>query len=819
MDGVAQDARHLARSLVRSPGFAIIAVVTLALGIGMTTAVVSIVDHVLLRSLPFRQPDRLMMLLERDEHGGIRPPSFPTVEDWARDPGTRAAFEGVTFIRGDGVALTTHDGPERIVAGFVSADFFPLLGVAPLLGRTLGPDDQRLDAPPVVVLSYALWQSRFGGDRSIVGQRVTLDSLSTTVVGVLPVGAAYPTFAQIWQPLSHYRHQDIVMRRGLHVDSRTLGRLRPGVDSARAAVLMRVVGARLAAAYPAEQAHWSAATIPLQLEIVGDVKPMLLTLAGAAGVVLLLACANVANLLLARMSTRSRELAVRSALGGSRGRIVRQLVTESLMLVGAGGALGLGIAVAAIRLGRELLASRLPRAEELVIDGRVMVVAAIASLVTVVLCGVWPAIRATRADSGAMLRTGTLAAVGGRGESRLRRALVTVQFALALMLLVGAGLLLQSFRRVADVPIGFDPNGLVTVAISPPVSAYGQPAQAAALYDRLMVAMRAVPGVTDAAVINHFPFTGSSIMTPVEIEGRSSIDTTSNDVLYRTVSDRYLSTMKMSLAAGRWFTASDMRSRGGGFVINETMARRFWPGESAVGKRFTIRRSSQARADFGQRLSGAVIGVIHDVRQFQQEVAPSPEVYVPYTLEVWPWATLVTRTRDGARAIPALRRAVLAVEPQLVLTGGAAGRGYSTVDALIDASLEQRRLTMMLIGVFAGCALVLAAIGMYGVIAFGITQRTRELGVRKALGATDGMIAALVLRESLTLTAAGVAFGCLGAWGSATLIRGLLYDTGPADPVAYLGTIALLIGVALLATYVPARRATQLDPTVAIRGE
>ena len=820
LDGLAQDARHLARGLRRSPGFTTVAVLTLALGIGTTTAVLSVVDHVLLHSLPFRDADRLVMMLEREEHGGFRPPSYPTAQDWQRDPGAREAFDGISFVRGDGVILTTNDGPERIGAGFVGAEFFPLLGARPVLGRLLTPDDQALSASAVAVISYSLWQERFGGDPAIIGRRISLDSVPTAVVGVLPVGAAYPTFASVWQPVTHYKKQDALGRRGLHADSRTIGRLRVGIDSARATALMRTVGARLAAEYPAEQAHWAAvALFPVQSEILGNVQPMLLTLAAAAASVLLLACANVANLLLARMSMRNRELAVRSALGASRARIVRQLFTESLLLAFVGGSIGTGLAVVAVNLAKKLPSTRLPRGEELSVDGRVLLIALAASLMTAVLCGIWPALRATRPASGEVLRAGAFGSVGGRSEARLRRSLVTLQFALALVLLVGAGLLLQSFRRAAAVPVGFDPHGLVTVNISPSGSRYARPEDAAALYARLMDAMRAVPGVSDVALIQHFPFTGAAITTPIDVEGRASSDTASRDVFYRTVSDNYLRTMKMSLVAGRWFAPEDMRSPGGAFVINETLAKRYWPGESPIGRRVTVRRSSQARADFGQPLAGTIIGIIADVHQARQDIAPNPEIFVPYTLEVWPWVTLVARTREGAHASPALRSAVLGVEPTLLVKGAGFGTGFQVVEDAISKSLEQRRFTMALISVFATCALILAAIGMYGVIAYGVTQRTREMGVRKALGATDSMIASLVVRESLQLAAAGIVIGCLGAWAGARLISGMLFDTAPADPAAYVATIAALTVVAFAASYVPARRATRLDATIAMRGD
>ena len=793
-------------------------VLTLALGIGTTTAVVSVVDHVLLHSLPFRDPGRLVMMLERDAQGALRTPSAPTARDWQSDPGVRSAFEGISFIRGDGVLLGVGDGAERSAAAYVEPEFFPLVGARPILGRTLVADDHRSGAPPVAVISFELWRRRFGSDPRILGRTVVIDSVPTTIVGVMPNGATYPDFASVWESVTQYRHQDILARRGLHADSRTIGRLRAGIDSARAMAAMRSIAARLGDAYPAEQARWSAAMLPLRNAIVGNIGPMLFTIAGAAAGVLLLACANVGNLMLVRLSTRRRELAVRSALGASRARLVRQLLGESMILAAAGGALGTLVAAFAVGLARALPPNRLPRVQELAVDGRVLLVGAAASLLTVIVFGVWPALRATSASMTESLRAGVLGSVGVRAEARARRALVVVQFALALVLLVGAGLLFQSFRRAARVDAGFDPTGLVTVRVSPG-AAYAKPGEAAALYRRLIDATRAVPGVIDAAFINHAPFGGAAITTSVEIEGRAAIDTASNQIFYRTVSDGYARTMKLSMLAGRWFDATDIRSPGGSFVINETMAKRYWPGESAIGKRIVVRRASQARADFGQPLAGSVIGVIHDVHQAGLDVPPDPEVYVPYTLETWPWGSLVMRLGNHEQAIPALRRAISSVDPTLLPTGAAGANAFGSLDRAVAATLEARKLPMTLIAVFAGCALALAAIGLYGVIAFTVTQRTRELGVRKALGATDGMIGALVLRESLALTLVGVVVGCAGAWAGARLIRGLLFDTGPADPVAYLVTTTLLIGVALLASWLPARRATRLDAMAAIRGE
>jgi putative ABC transport system permease protein len=815
--GLTRDARQTVRGLVRAPVFALVAILTLTLGIGVTTAIVSIVDHVLLHSLPFQDADRLVTMLERGDGGGFRPPSAPTAADWKRDPAAAQAFEGVTFVRGDGATITHGDASEPIGVAYVEPDFFALLGVRPVLGRPLTADDHRRDAPNVALISYTLWQSSFGGDPRVVGQTVLIDGQPTTVVGVMPLGGTYPDFAGAWQPVSHYAHQETLMRRGLHVDSRTIARLRPGVDSARAVALMRTVDARLAAAYPDEQAHWSAALLPLTSDVVGGVAPTLYTLAGGALAVLLLACANVANLLLARVASRSRELAIRSALGASRQRLLRQLLNESFVLSLAGGVLGTLFAAFAVELARKLPPNKLPRVDELALDGRVLVVAILASLLTTLVCGLWPAIRASRPANAEVLRSGSRGSAGMRSESRMRRALVTAQFALALVLLVGAGLLFQSFRRAMTVDVGFDPHGLLVARVNPSLANYPKAEDAAALYGRLLAAARNVAGVQNAAFIQHVPFAGASILSPVEIDGRPTSDTASRQVLYRTVSESYAQTMKMQVAAGRWFDASDIRSPGGAFVVNQTFAKQYWAGENPVGKRMTLRRSSQVRPDFGQPLPGVVIGVVNDVHQIRQDVAPQPEVYVPYTLEPWAWGNIVVRARDARQTIPALRDAILAVDPQLIERGAVGDQRFTVVESQIERSLEPRKLSLWLIGAFAVCALLLAAIGMYGVVSYGITQRTQELGVRKALGATDRSIVVLLINESLLLTAIGVVVGCAGAWAATRLIRGQLFDTPSIDPLAYGATITLLVVVALLATYLPARRAMRLDPTKAMR--
>jgi putative ABC transport system permease protein len=812
------DARYLLRSLRASPAFAAIAVLTIGLGIGLTTAVVTIADHVLVRGLPFRDPGRLVSMFERDEHGALRLPSFPTAKDWQADAGVRQAFDGVTFVRGDGATIRVGEETEDLGAAFVAAEFFPIVGARTVLGRLPLTDEYRPGAAPVAVISSRLWRRRFGGDPAAVGRTISIDSIPTVVVGILPLGAVYPTFADVWMPVAQYRHPEILDRRGLHVDSRTVGRLRKGVDSARAVTLMANVGARLAAVYPAEQKGWLPAMFPLQREIIGNARPALVTLAAAAVAVLLLVCANIAGLLFARLTARARELAVRSALGASRRRLIGQLLTESLVLSMIGGIIGTALALLLVAMAKKLPPGRIPRAEDLAVDLRMLGIAAAATIITAALCGAWPAFRATSHRTIELLRSSAAGSGGLRSDRALRRMLVTAQFAIALMLLVGAGLLLQSFRRAATADLGFDPRGVVMLRIGPPGGAYSTAPEAAALYARLMNAARAVPGVTDAAFINHAPFTGAAIGTSISIPGRAALDS-SSQLFYRTASASYLRTMGMSMAAGRWFDETDIRSARPSFVINESMARRYWPEGDVVGQRLTVTRASQGRPDFGQPIAGTIVGVVRDVRQAQRDLPPAAEVYVPYTLETWPWGTLVIRGQNSAALIPALNRAVRSVDARLVTEGAKGDAAFTRLEESVSASLGSRRLSTSLIAIFAGCALLLAAMGLYGVVAHTVAQRTREIGVRKALGASDRSIVVMFLRESLAVVTLGILLGGAGAWAGARLLRGLLFETTLSDPVAYAGTIVLLAVIALVATLPPARQAMRLDPTLAMRSD
>ncbi len=817
LDAAYQELRYASRTLTRSPGFALVVVLMLALGIGSITAIFSVVDAIILRGLPYREAEQLRTVYERSDDGSFRIPSYPTFLDWQGQMASTDAIASLAFVRGDGVTLPKGDDTERRIAAYVTPGFFQLMGTRPALGRTFAPDEEQLGAPHVAVISWELFQGRFGGDRSVIGKRLDVNRMPTTIIGVMPYAFAFPNFAgggawltpALWQPIAVFQatHPQL-MQRGLHVDSRTIVRLRPGADSTRAAVAMRTIQQRLAVEYPVEQARWTFVDLePLDEQLYGNLPSALLIISAAIGLVLLLSCANVANLFLVRASVRTRELAVRSALGASRWRLARQFLAETLLLGLIGGALGVLLASALVAFVRRAAADRLPFADALEVDGRVALFAASVSLATAVLVGVAPALQASARDLMQRMRSGGAGAGTGSRERHVRHALVSVQFALALTLLIGAGLLLQSFRRLVSVPLGYDPNGVIAFAIQPPSPRYDQPAQAAALYKRIIDAIAAIPGITSAAAAG-----GALMPTPVRTD-EASTEREPAQARYHPVSTEYLTTMRARLVAGRWFTDDDMRSPSG-FVINERLARQLWPGASALGRRITVRRSSQARADFGQPITMPVIGVIADMRQAGPAADPDPEVMLPYTLEVWPWMNFVARAPNPARLALAVDRAVRAVEPSLTFFGRPAAMPSGA--AAIEP--QRRFLTLTLAG-FAAGALLLAAVGLYGIIAYSVIQRTRELGVRMALGAPRRSILSLVLRDTATFVAGGAVVGIFGAFLSMRFIRDMLFDTAPTDVATFAIVPLVLAAVAIAASYVPARRATRVDPIAALRTE
>ena len=816
-----RDVKYAMRSLRRSPAFTTVAILTLALGVACVTAAFSVVDAVLVRGLPYDSPSTLLTVYEQNNTGQLRLVSYPTFRDWqAGASSVSDAIEGMAFIRGDAVTIGRKEGNDEDqprIAAYVTPGFFNLLGTRPMLGRTFAPDEEAPGAPAVAVISYELYMSKFGGDPATIGKVVPVDSMPTTIIGVMPRGFAYPNFAgapqwiatSVWQPIALYEAQyNTLSLRGLHVDSRAVMRLREGVDSTRAVAAMRTIQTRLAQEYPAEQAAWTSLSFrSMGQELFGQLRSTLILIFAAIGLVLLLACANVANLFLVRAGSRARELAVRSVLGAGRWRIARQLATETLVIAGVAGVLGAVVARVLVGFVKQFAANRLPFATEIAVDARTLLFALGAATLSALLVGALPALYASGTSGRLMerLRAGATAAVGSGKERRARNVLVSLQFALAFTLLVGAGLLLQSVRRVLSAPLGYDATNVLSFSLAPEGTKYAAPADAALLYRRIIDAVQAVPGVEVAAAAG-----GALIPTKAEPTGRPMNTDDPVLALYHPVSAEYRRVLRFPLLEGRWFTDDDMRNPNG-FVVNATLAKRLWPGESAIGKQLTTYRASQARADFGQPITLPVIGVVGDMRQFGRESEPNPELFLPYTLEVWPWMNFAARSPNAAGVLRAVEDAVRAVDPSLALRGK---------PSVIQAGLPavRRFVTLVLTG-FAVAALLLAATGLYGIIAYGVVQRTREVGVRIALGASPRNIESLVLREGVRYAVGGVLLGLLGAFAATRLLRSMLFQTNAADPTTFVAVPIVLAAVALVASYLPARRAARTDPLVAIRSD
>ena len=809
------DLRYALRALRRAPVLAAVGVLTLMLAIGSATAVFSVVDAVVLRGLPYRDAGQLRAVYERSDDGKLRVPSYPTFRDWQSAAAElRGAVDGLAFVRGNGA--TVGASPTRQIIAYVSPGFFPLMGTSPLLGRTFNSDEESPSGARVGVLSYDEFMKQFGGDRTIVGRTVDVDSVPITIVGVMPAGFAYPNFGSggwlppaIWQPINDFKSANNALTlRGLHVDSRAILRVHPGADSARVAGAMHTIAQRLAAEYPKEQAHWTSVSVSsLPSELFGQLWSTLALISGAIALVLLLACASVANLLLIRASVRSQEYALRAALGANRWRIAKQPLIEAALIALGGGAAGLALAALLVRIARPFANERLPFATHIVIDPRALFFTTAVTVITAVLIGGLAAVQASRASLVDRLRAGAMP-TGRTAEVRVRNALVSMQFALAMTLLVGAGLLVRSVRRVSEVPLGYDPTGLVSFAISPPAHRYDTPAQAAALYARIIDAVRGVPSVRSVAAAG-----GALIPTKVETEGRAE-SSAPPIAAYHPISAEYLHTMGVRVIAGRGFTDDDMRAPNG-LLVTDTLAKQLWPGGSAVGQRITIYRQSQARADFGQPITLPIVGVVSDYHEFGPETPAQPEVFLPYTLEVWPWMTFDARAGTSPAVLASIKRAIASVEPAVTYFGepsfDASGRTPSFTDP--------RMFVTGLLSAFAATALLLAAVGLYGVVTYAVAQRTREIGIRIAIGATPRHIARLLVRQSAVYVVAGIAIGGVGAYAATRVLRALLFETAPTDPGTFTLVPLVLAAVALGATWVPARKAGRTDPARVMRAE
>jgi predicted permease len=803
-----QDLRYGARMLFKNPGFTLIAVVTLALGIGANTAIFSLVYALLLRPLPYHEPERLVVLSEKSTQakpGQRGPAAYLNFSDWRQQA---RSFEGMSAVRWSGFNLTGVDRPAQLNALVVNWNYFQLLGVQPQLGRLFVAEDDRYGAPRTVIISNGMWKERFGGDANIIGKKLLLDAQPYEVVGVLQPGFEYSRADDVFTPISLFLDPGtILLDRKSRVRLFPVARLKPGVTVEQASNEMAMIAGQLEREYPATNRGRSAQAEPLQEVMSEDVRQPLWVLFGAVGFILLIACVNVANLLLVRAAERQKEIALRLALGASRGRIIRQLLSESLLLALLGGAFG-------VLVGRWVLTGILalaPAADPQIIRVSLSLTVLLFTLsvaaLTSVLCGLLPALHAARTNLQTSLKEGGRSTAGA-GRDVSRKALVVAEIGLALVLLAGAGLLVRSMARVLSVELGFNPDQLLTMRISLPEDAYTGPRRQA-VYDACLARLGALPGVRSAALTNSLPIDGAKwlsvfIAADKPVPPRPELPSAA----MIPVSANYLEVMGIRLIRGRGFTSTDTGISSHVTIVNESLARRIWPGEDPIGKRL--------KQGFPEDQSPwrEVIGVVADVKLRGAERDVFMQAYLPFAEFTPSSMYLVMRTTgDPLQAVAAVERTIHTIEKDLPIFS------IRSMDQLLGNSLEQRRLMLMLLVGFAVLALLLATIGIYGVISYTVRQHTHELGVRMALGAQTGDVLKLVLAQGLKLVLLGIVIGLPAALALTRLMETLLFGVHPADPVTFVVITLLLMGVALLACYIPARRATKVDPMVALKYE
>jgi putative ABC transport system permease protein len=810
MNALWQDLRYGARMLWKRPGFTLMAILTLALSIGANTTIFSVVNSVLIRPLPFPDPDRLVLLWETrlDNPGSLNIVSAPNYLDWQQ---RNSVFESMAMFdsAGKGYNLSGGSDPERVSGVRVSWSFFETLGVRPRLGRSFLPEEETFGKHRVVVLSDGLWRSRYGADPTLVGQTIKLDSEDYTVVGVMPPSFEFQFWSdrrQLWVPI-YYTEGD--HERGSH-SFVAFARLKPGVTLAEASAEMDTIGRGLAQAYPQANAGKSALVMPMGEYGQKYYRATWLALLGAAGFVLLIACVNVANLLMARGAARQREFAIRLALGASRWRTIRQLLTESLLLAVAGGFSGILVALWSSSLLVTILPGDLKAIPfrplgGLPLDFSVLLFTWAITGLTGVLFGLGPALILSRHHVGDTLQE------GGRGASRgggpgLRQALVVTEIALALIVLTGAGLMIESMGRLLKVAPGLDPENVLTLNMSlPQENLYYSPPAHPRFAAELAERVGRLPGVVSVSAISHLPLGGGQAGRGFTIEGRPTpAPEDEPGAGYSVICPNYFQTMGIALVSGREFTVQDDQNAPGVIIINESMARQYWPDEDPLGKRIQIGGAGPWQT---------IVGVARDVRRRLDEQT-EPEFFRPYSQAAWPTMTIVLRTAATPLAfVNPVKKALAEIEPERPVSD------ISTMKEVVHNSLGPRRFPMLLLLAFSLLALTLAAVGISGVVSFSVTQRTREIGIRLALGAQRRDVLMLVLRRSLGATLAGVGLGLLGSFALTRFLTNLLFEVKPLDPVVLVTVALLLTGVALLAGYIPGRRATKVDPMVALRYE
>ena len=798
------------RMLLKRPSLAAVAILAIGLGIGANTAIFSVVNTVLLQPLPYEQPEQLVMLATEQRNQALDGRGSFSVPDVLDVQRLSTTLDHVAVYQGAGTVVTEGGDPERVLGAAVSADYFPVLRVKPVLGRVFTRDEDKPGAPSVIVISYGLWQRRFGGDPGIIGREVNLGG-KTTIVGVLPAGFQFPINDEaqdFWEPLFAAEFLTKAAREERANRFLTLiGRLKPGVTVEQAKADLDLISRQVEQQSPESNTNVIFNAVSMHEDITRDYRPALLIMLGAVGLVLLIACANVANLLLARATARQKEIAIRMALGASRGRIAAQLLTESLLLSLAGGVFGLLLA----SWGMELLVAYgpadVPRLHAVSLDRYVLFFTLAISTLTGVVFGLFPALHASRPDPGNMLKDAGRG-LSQSGRDRMRSALIVSEVALSLMLLVGAGLLIHSFWRLLQTDAGFEGKGVLAVDIPLSRTKYTTPEQRSAAFEQLVARMKSIPGVRDASVVNNVPLTDLDVELSFQIEGRTPYKPGEEATAdYTVVGNDYFRTMNINVRRGRVFTSQDAATSVPVIVISDAFVKRYFPNEDPIGKRVVF--------DGPNPVPREIVGVVGDVRRNGLDVDVQPEMYVPHVQKPERRLNLVIRTDtdDASQIAPLARAEVKAFDPNQIIWR------VQTLRELLGASVAPRRFNMLLLGIFATVALVLAAVGLYGVMSYSVSRRTQEIGIRMALGASRSDVLRLVVRQGMTMTLIGLVLGLAGAFSLSRVMISLLHGVSPTDPLTFAGVSIVLLAVALLACLLPARRATRVDPLVALRTE
>jgi len=809
METLWQDVRYAFRMLRKNGGFTAVAVLTLALGIGANTAIFSVVNGVLLRPLPFRDSSRLYLLTERLPAFPILAPSYQNFVDWRAQ---NSSFEDIAAVHNLTFTMTGMGAPERLQAQMASANLFPLLGVGAIQGHTFLPEEDRAGGSPVALVSYGLWQRRFSGARDVLGKDIILDNQTYTITGVLPPGFQFLRPVDVMVPFEPWANT-LPDDRSWHPGIIAVGRLKPGVSGEQARADMEIIGQRLAKQYPVYDTDVSINVFEMHDQLVQNVRPALLVLLGAVGLVLLIACVNVANLLLARASSRQREIAIRTAIGAARMRIVRQLLTESITLSCAGAVFGLLLAWVTMAPLLRLAAANVPNVGPIGLDGRVLLFTLGLALFAGVIFGLAPALQTAKLDLRAMLNEATRGSTGGVRHQRVRNVLVVTEVALAILLLIGAGLLLRSFERLQNVQPGFEPENLLVADVPLSPQAYPQSPERMAFFDRLLERARALPGVRSAGGAVALPVSGTAGVLHFNIEGRAPKSPRDFIVIgYRPVSPGYLQTLGVPLAQGRLLTDADTERGPFVVVVNQAMVRRYFPDGSAMGKHVQIGATPTNQIPFME-----IVGIVGDVKQ-SLATDPQAEMYLPIRqadamLPIFSLSIVLRTQGDPRTEISSLRSAIHDLDPNQPV------EKIRTMQENISSSVTEPRFRTVLLGIFAMSALLLSVIGLYGLMAYSVSQRVHEIGIRMTLGAQKRDVMWMIVGQGMLLTLLGVGIGSAAAVLLTKLLVRFLYGVSATDPVTFAAVSLVLLVVALLACYLPARRATKVDPMIALRYE